>query len=155
MGLTLTGYVRIRTYHAADGRLLADSGWRPNQITDAAVQALAQWLTGANSTGYNPVLAPNYVELGTGSGTPSPSDTSLFQPVASTQVACTERTVLDGPPAQAQWVAVWGPSYGPLSATEAGLFNANGTLFAHIAGLTINLTTTTTTSLAWTWSFTV
>ena len=153
--LALRGRVRLITRSAADGRLLADSGWLPNTICNPAANAIAAWLTGTGNIGYQPVPFPSYAELGTGSGTTAPTDTALFQPVASTNV----KAQILGPnattPSTAQWIFVWGPQYGPLNATEIGLFDGNGLMFAHIAGLTIDLATTTSTSLQWAWDVTL
>ena len=150
--LAIRGRVRIVTRRVADDAILYDSGWQDNTICNPAANAISAWLTGTGNIGYNPVEYPAYAELGTGTGTTEPTDTALFQPVASTNV----KVQIMGPdaatPSIAQWIFVWGPSYGPLNATEIGLFTNSGTMFSHIAGITLDLSNTTSTSIQWQWT---
>lgn len=153
--LAIHGRVRVVTRRRSDDALLRDSGWCPNTVTNAALAALVQWLTGTGNIGYAAAPYPNYVELGTGSGTPAPTDTALFAPVAATntQVAILQPSASN--PAQAEWIVAFPSSVPTGTYTEAGLFTTNGTLFAHVAGLTIDLSASTTTSLQWVWTLSV
>lgn len=157
-GLHLTGRVRVVTRRLADGVLLADTGWRANQVTYYAANALAAWLTGTINRGPQAIHFPNYMELGTGSGTPSPSDTALFAGVSATSTPCSLVAVVSGTPDSSVWTAVWGgPNAGNLAGTysEIGLFDQDGHLWAHLAGLTLGINTTTTTTVQWQWTLTV
>ncbi len=130
----------------------------PNQITYHTANALAAWLTGTINRGPQALHGPSAMELGTGSGTPSASDTALFAGVSATYQPCTELTTVSGTPDSPQWTAVWGgPSAGNIAGTytEIGLFDPNGALFAHLAGLSIQVTTVSTTAIQWQWAITV
>ena len=153
--LRIKGRVRIVT-HALDGRILRDIGWTPNQICNGGAAAIAQWLTSTPNRGQSTVAVPYpaFMELGDGTGTPAPTDTDLFSPNVATNVHVTQSAPMAGSPLIAQWVGVWGPSYGPYSATEIGLLNSAGTLFAHLLA-TIDLTASTSTSVAWQWQLSV
>lgn len=156
-GLTVTGRVRIITRRLTDGRILQDQTV-PNQITYYAANVLAAWFTGTINRGPQAIHFPNYMELGTGSGTPSPSDTALFNGVSATSTPCTQLAVVNGTPNSPQWVAVWGgANAGTIAGTysEVGLFDADGHLFAHVAGLTIEVSTSTTTAIEWQWTLSV
>ena len=153
-GLALHGRIRWRQHDAA-GQCVADSGWRANTLCNPTAYGLVQWLTGTGNIGYAPVPYPHYAMLGTGSGTTSATDTALFTPVSSTQVPAQLMGPSGSNAATATWTFVWGASYGPLNATEIGMFDQNGTLWSHIAGLTLNLNTTTTTTVLWEWTITL
>jgi hypothetical protein len=155
--LRLTGHVRILTRRLADGAVL-DARTIPNQITYYAANALAAWLTGTINRGPQAVPYPRYMELGTGTGTPSPTDTALFDGVSATSTPCSLVTVVNGTPDSPQWTAVWGgASASSIAGTyaELGLFDADGHLWAHLAGLTLTVSTSTSTSVQWQWTLTV
>ncbi len=153
--VAIQGRVRIVTRRRADQAILTDSGWHTNTVTNAALAAMVQWLTGTGNIGYAAAPYPNYVELGTGSGTPEPTDTALFAPVAVTNTRVAILQPAADNPAQAEWIVAFPASAPAGSYTEAGLFTADGTLFAHVAGLTIELSASTTTSLQWVWTLSV
>lgn len=153
--LAIRGRVRIVTRRAADDALVYDSGWQSNTVTNTAIQAVVSWLTGTGNVGYNPVPFPRYIELGTGSGTVSPTDTALFTPVAATNTACSILQPVPSSPNEAEWIATFPTSTPVGTYSEAGLFTNSGAMFAHLAGLTINLSSTTTTSLQWVWTISV
>jgi hypothetical protein len=153
--LTLTGRVRIVT-RSLDGDLLTDSGWIANQICNGGASAVVSWLCGVPNRGQASVAIPYpaYMELGDGSGTPAATDTDLFSPNTSTNVHVTQATPSASNPLIAEWTAVWGPQYGPYSATEIGLLSASRTLFSHLLA-TIDLTTTASTAVTWQWQLSV
>lgn len=153
--LTLTGRIRV-VQRDLTGRVLRDSGYVPNQITNGGASAVAAWLTGSPNRGVasQAIPYPAYMELGDGTGTPAPTDTDLFSPNVATNIHVTQAGPVAGSPLVAQWTAVWGPSYGPYSATEAGLLGSNGTLWSHIMA-TIDLSSDTSTALTWQWQLTV
>ncbi len=144
--VALTGRVRARTV-APDGTVLRDTGWVGNVTCNGMANSVASWLAGLNNRGQNPVPTPQYVMLGTGSGTPAITDTTLFAPDARTLVPVTLQRV-GTTPNTTEWVAVWGPNFAAVSATEAGLMTQAETLFAHVM-ITIALTPGTTTSVQW------
>lgn len=153
--LRIAGRVRIVT-RSLDGRILRDSGFVPNQITNAGAAAIAQWLTGSPNRGASgqAVPYPAYMELGDGTGTPAATDTDLFHPNPATNVHVTQSGPVAGSPLTAQWTAVWGSSYGPYSATEAGLLSASGVLWAHTLA-TVDLSADSSTSIQWQWQLMV
>jgi len=145
-GVGLAGRVRARTWDAT-GHLLRSTGWQRNVTTNGLAAAVAAWLANTPNRGQDPVRTPQYVMLGTGTGTPAVTDTALFAPVAATFVPVTVQRVASTPTVT-EWVAVWGPTYGPVTATEVGLFTITETLMAHVL-LDMGLTPGTTTSLQW------
>lgn len=153
--LTIIGHVRIVQTDAAH-KILRDSGWQANQITNGGASALAAWLTGSPNRGNasQALPYPAYMELGDGSGTPTASDTGLFSPSTATYIHVSQAAPSASNPLIAEWTAVWGPSYGPYSATEVGLFSKSGTLFAHLMA-TIDLTTTSSTAVTWQWQLSI
>ncbi|MCL8207182.1 MAG: hypothetical protein K6V97_03790 [Actinomycetia bacterium] len=156
--LRVYGRVRVITRRVADGTVLTDTGWLPNQITYYAANALAAWLTGTINRGPQGVHFPHYMELGTGSGTPSPSDTALFNGVSATSTPCSQLSVANDTPNSPIWTAVWGgANAGNIAGaySEVGLFDADGHLWAHLAGLTIEVSTSTSTTVQWQWTITV
>ena len=154
--LRIKGQVRIVTRDVWDGRVLRDTGFMPNQITNGGASAIVAWLTSTPNRGASAstILWPSHMELGDGTGTPAPTDTDLFSPNATTLVAVTQAGPTPGNPLVAEWTGVWGSNYGPYNATELGLKNAAGTLFAHTMA-SIDLTSGTTTSVLWQWTLSV
>ena len=150
-GVRLVGRVRVVT-QALDGRALRDTGWRPNQIVNGGAAALAAWLTGTINQGTAPsaVPYPAFMELGSGTTTPAPTDTDLANPNVATYISVSQSAPVAGSLTIAQWVGVWGPQYGPYNATECGLFNSDGTLFSRLLA-TVDLSADTTTTLQWQW----
>lgn len=145
-GLVLSGRVRVQA-HDAQGNLVWDGGWLPNKLTNYMANVLAQWLTGVNNTGYNPVLPPLYVEAGTGSGTPAPTDTNLFTPVSATY----GRTSIQDTPSNgvAEFVSqYYGDANNSGDYTEVGLFDANGNMFAHTM-YSFSIASGQTTTITW------
>ncbi len=149
--LRIAGRVRIVT-RSLDGRVLRDSGFIPNQITNAGAAAIASWLTGVPNRGASgqAIPYPASMELGDGTGTPSATDTDLFSPNVATNIHVTQSGPVAGSPLVAQWVGVWGPQYGPYNGSEIGLLNSQGVLYAHLLA-TIDLTTTASTAVTWQW----
>ncbi len=147
--IALRGRIRAVTRDVATGAIVADTGWLPNATTVGAAGAVAAWLGGANTTGYQPTEPPTAMELGTGTTAATTADTALDAPLADTFVGVSQRSA-DAAAGTTSWVAVWGPQFGGVTATEVGLFAADGTLFAHRTGLTLSLSTTTSTSVEWT-----
>ncbi len=150
MGIVnIHGRVRAVT-HDEQGKVYSDSGWMENQETNWAASAVAQWLAGINNTGYNPVKFPNYMELGTGTGTPAKTDVSLFAAIPATNQKCSSLS------ANANVTTFVSQYYG-VSAnvgtyTEVGLMDSDGHLFGHLmAAISIQLGLSTTV----TWQLTV
>lgn len=135
------------------GNVIQDYGWTPNQVTNYAAQAIAQWLIGRNNTGYSPVAPPAYTELGTGTGTLSASDTNLFSPVAATNQRCSSFT--NPSPNVAQWTSQYvGTANNAGSYTEEGLFDQSGNLWAHLLQA-LTITQALSTTLVWQFTVTV
>ena len=150
--ISISGQVRITTVDS-QGNTVYDSGWVKNQVTDYAASALAKWLIGQNNTGQNPVLPPQYMELGTGTGTPAPTDTNLFTPVTATSQRCA--TFTNPSAGIAQWTSQYfGPVNNAGNYTEEGLFDANGNLWAHLVEA-VTITQGLATTIVWQWTVTV
>lgn len=154
-GLIIKGIVTIRQYDIASGRLIREQTLG-NQITNGGAAAVAQWLCGVPNRGQASIAVPYpaYMELGDGTGTPAPTDTDLFSPNVATNIHVTQSAPSASNPLIAEWVGVWGPSYGPYSAGEIGLLSAQGTLFSHVMA-PINLSASTSTSVTWRWATSV
>ena len=153
--LTLSGRIRVVQRDLA-GRVLRDSGYVSNQITNGGASAVVAWLTGSPNRGVasQAIPYPAYMELGDGTGTPAATDTNLFSPKVATYIAVSQAAPNATNPLIAEWTAVWGPSYGPYSGSEIGLFSRAGTLYAHLLA-TIDLTTTSSTAVTWQWVLSV
>ncbi len=148
MGIvSIHGRVRAVTTDSR-GNTLQDTGWLENQDTNWAADAVAQWLTGVNNTGYNPVKPPNYMELGTGSGAPAKTDYALFAAVPATNQKC---SITSASGNVATLVCqYYGTAANAGTYTEVGLMDSDGHLFGHLmAGISIqqNLSTTVTWQL--------
>lgn len=106
-----------------------------NKVTNYALNYIAQILS---SAAVLPLVFPSKMELGTGAGTPSGSDTNLWTPSAPTMKACSNiQLYLSN---YAQFITTWLTS-DPITGTwtEAGLFDEKNNLWAHIASnITVN-----------------
>ena len=134
------GRVRIVTRDLHTGRMLADSGWSANTVTNGYLAALA-----AASLG-QPMNPATQTELGTGTGTPSVTDTSLFTPDVATILTCSSLTLPTSPINTGQWVSVYTSPAG--SFTEIALLARDGTLYAHKMA-TVTITIGTQTTVTW------
>lgn len=132
----------------ANGNVVSDTGWVPNKCNVNLATAVMEWMTGTNNTGYNPVPWPDHTELGTGTGTPSSTDTDLFAPVAATLQKCSVVGPVSGSPQIGQWITQYmGTTGNAGNYSEAGLKDPNGKLWAHLAGVSIQITQGLTTTL--------
>ncbi|KXB08552.1 hypothetical protein AKJ56_00980 [candidate division MSBL1 archaeon SCGC-AAA382N08] len=125
---TPKGFFRLQLTEGKDGKVVSDSGWKENQITDLGVQDyLVDWLVGDTANG----KSVSHMALGTG-GAPAAADTSLSGEVdkragVSTSII-SSRT--------AQFTAAFASSDSFVTTTQnianVGLFNtsAGGTIFA-------------------------
>lgn len=138
--------------HDEFGNIYADTGWVENQQTNWSASSVAQWYAGVNNTGYNPIKTPNYMELGTGSGTPAKTDVSLFTATPATNQKC---SVASASSNQATLVCqYYGISANVGTYTEVGLMDFDGHLFGHLmSAISIQLSLSTT--VTWVVSFTV
>ena len=100
-----------------------------NTLCQPFLNALAAWSTGANNTGQNPTSPPVSFILGTGTGTPSVSDTALFIPQTGTQTTISTRTTSAS-------TATYSINYtkGQLTGTftEGGLLDSSNNLMSHL-----------------------
>ena len=136
----ITGRVRIVTRDLRTGHLIDDSGWSANTVTNGYLAALAGASLG------QPMSPATQTELGTGTGTPAVTDTSLFTPDSATILTCSSLTLPASPINTAQWVSVY---TGPAGAfTEVGLLAKDGTLYAHKMA-TVTITSGTQTTVTW------
>lgn len=120
-----------------------------NTITNYARAALAQWLAAVstNATGLGtPVLPPDRIALGTGSGTPGTTDAALFAETAGTRKICSIRQVYGS--YYSQFIAQYQTSDPRGTFTEAGLFDAAGNLWAHVM-LNLTLITGQIATIQW------
>lgn len=106
-----------------------------NTVTNFARQQIVSILTNSVSS----IIPPNQMQLGTGSGTPTASDTNLWSPSAGTLKPCT--SIQAYLTYYAQFITTW-LSTDPVQGnwTEVGLKDSNGNLWAHSAislGITV------------------
>lgn len=99
-----------------------------NTVTNFARQQIVAILTNSVSS----IIPPSKMELGTGSGTPSASDTALWSGSSGTLKACS--SIQAYLTYYAQFICTW-LSTDPIVGTwdECGLFDANNNLWAHSA----------------------
>lgn len=122
------GFFRLKITEGEDGKVVSDSGWKENQVTDLGVRDyIIDWLVGDTANG----KSVSHIALGTG-GAPAAGDTSLGGEVdkragASTSIV-SSRT--------AQFTAQFASSNSFVTTTQnianVGLFNTSsgGTIFA-------------------------
>lgn len=96
-------------------------------VTNYMLVSIVNWLTGTSTT--QSQIPPTQVELGTGSGTVTPSDTALWSPVTGTLANCDYLYV------NTQYSTFFGHTYtqGAItgSFTECGLLDTSGNLWMH------------------------
>lgn len=117
-----------------------------NTVTNFARQQIVSILANSVSS----ILTPSKMELGTGSGTPSATDTDLWSPSAGTLKLCS--SIAPYLTYNAQYICTW-LSTDPIQGTwtEVGLKDSNNNLWAHslISG---NITISTGDALSCQWS---
>lgn len=127
------GFYRIQM--TEDNRVVGDSGWRENVVTNLGVnQYLVNWLLGDTGNG----KSVTHMAIGTG-GAPAAADTTLAGQVANGKRAAVSTSVVAS--RTAQFTAAFNSSDSFLTATanisNVGLFNTSatnlGTLFAGAA----------------------
>jgi hypothetical protein len=117
-----------------------------NTVTNFARQQIVAILTNSVSS----IMPPSTMQLGTGSGTPSASDTNLWSPSAATLKQCT--SIQAYLTYYAQFITTW-LSTDPITGTwaEVGLKDSNGNLWAH-SSITSDITISTGDALSCQWS---
>lgn len=143
--ITVAGRVRVVQREYQTGRIVADTGWSANTVTNGYLAALTAWAVGTPN-GIPGVPPATQTILGTGTGTPAVTDTALFAPDTATILACASRVVLPTPANTAQWVSVYTAPLGTYS--ECGLTTADGTLYAHKLA-TITISSDSQTTVTW------
>jgi hypothetical protein len=125
-GYKFVGIVNI-TVTDADGNIVSEKTVH-NTETNYMRQAVAQWLAGVSN---GIVVPPTVIGAGNGTGTPSPTDTSLWSPIAGTT-----RTV-DSITLTRNYYAQFNINYQITDPTgnytELGLFDSNGNMWAHVS----------------------
>lgn len=124
------GFFRVQVNE--NDRLVGDSGWRENQVTNDGINLyLVNWLLGDTANG----KSVTHMGLGTG-GAPASNDTTLTGQPANSKRAAVSTSVVSS--RTAQFTAAFNSSDSFLTATanlsNIGLFNTSatsgGTLFA-------------------------
>jgi len=124
------GFFRVNI--SENGKLVGDSGWRENQVTNLGInQYLVNWLVGDTANG----KSITHMALGTG-GAPASSDTSLAGEPTNSKRATVSTSVVSS--RTAQFTAAFNSSDSFLTASanisNIGLFNTSstgaGTIFA-------------------------
>lgn len=129
-GVGVRGFFRVNV--SESGRIVGDSGWRENQVTNLGInQYLVNWLLGDTANG----KSVTHMGLGTG-GAPASNDTGLAgEPTASKRASVSTSVVSSR---TAQFTAAFNSSDSFLTASanisNVGLFNTSatnaGTIFA-------------------------
>jgi hypothetical protein len=122
------GIIRAQKHDAETGELVSDNTYY-NTDTYFMRQAVAGWIAGTQTTTTTP--PPTQIGAGNGIGTPSPSDTALWSPIAGTQRACDSITITYG--YYAQYNITYQTTDPAGAYTEVGLFDDAGNLWAHAA----------------------
>jgi hypothetical protein len=117
-----------------------------NTVTNFARRQIVSVLTNSVSS----IIPPSKMELGTGSGTPSASDTNLWSPSAPTMKQCS--SIQAYLTYYAQFICTWLSTDSIQGSwTEVGLFDSNNNLWAHSA-ITLGVSIATGDALAAQWS---
>lgn len=154
--LNTVGFVRVIKRDIKTGRVIFDEVFK-NQITNfARAQSAALWVG-------TPVLPPTMIAVGTGSPPPgqtgtTPNDTALWNELDGTRknvdVATTwlsyyaQYTVTYYQNEAIGQVTQQNPN-GLITLTEAGLFDASGNLWAHVALNGVTHDNTSSLSIVW------
>lgn len=131
----LWGHVNINQYKSNQQLLTIqwqvyftyDGSVQNSLMTSYALSALAQWMTGTPNVGANALIPPSQIILGSGSGTPSINDTSLFSPVAGTIKTC--EYIQTSSSGQSYFGHTYNSSDPAGTFTEMGLQDTNGNLW--------------------------
>lgn len=117
-----------------------------NTVTNFARQQIVSILTNKVSS----IIPPSQMELGTGSGTPSASDTDLWSPSAPTLKPCS--SIQQYLTYYAQFICTW-LSTDPIQGSwyEVALKDVNNNLWAH-AAIPLGVTIASGDALACQWS---
>lgn len=109
-----------------------------NIATNYVFNYLAQLISGNASATTQGVSFPNYMKLGTGTGTPHSTDTVLWQEDSSTIQTLNGKSCVDS---SAQFNATWQEFQNSPTYSEIGLFDSSGNMWAHasiLGGITID-----------------
>lgn len=126
--LGFIGIIRAQKRDAVTGEIISDNTYF-NTDTYFARSTIAGWLAGTKTTSSAP--PPTQIGAGNGIGTPSPSDTALWSPIAGTQRLCDAISTAQG--YYAQYNITYQTTDPNGAYTEVGLFDANGNMWAHAA----------------------
>lgn len=119
--------VTLEDIHTGNKRIVTSH----NASLNYSHSALAQWVGGINNTGYQAVVPPSQIELGSGSGTPSAGDVGLFSPYSATLTPLSYVTV--NSPSQGTTTFVFQIPAGKVTTqvTEALMRDVNGNNWFH------------------------
>lgn len=129
-GARVRGFFRVQINE--DGRVVGDSGWRENQVTNLGInQYLVNWLLGDTANG----KSVTHMAIGTG-GAPASNDTTLAGQLTDGKRAAVSTSVVSS--RTAQFTAAFNSADSFLTASanisNIGLFNTSatnaGTIFA-------------------------
>lgn len=95
-----------------------------NMPMNYGLTGMCTWLTGGTIT------RPSQIELGTGTGTVAATDTALWSATANTLKTAQVQQVYNSN--TAEWNATYNPGDPSGTFTEAGLFDTNSNLWAHV-----------------------
>jgi hypothetical protein len=128
MGIVITSKITAFLYESDTKKIISVQEYK-NTLTNTFMNRIAQWLGGANNTGANAVLGASKFQMGTGSGTPAASDTSLFTPVASSLINIAGANVSGN---SVSYIINYPANTTSGTFTEAGLLDANNVLLTHL-----------------------
>lgn len=107
-----------------------DSTIQGSVLTNYALSTFAKWMTGTPNVGAGAVIPPTQIIVGSGSGTPSVSDTALFSPVSGTLKTC-EYSNANLTSHYAALGHTYSASDPSGTFTECGIQDTNGNLWTH------------------------
>lgn len=150
-GMEAVGHVRIIKRSVETGDVVFDETFK-NQITSYACSQMAlMW------TGVMPPIPAN-IAVGTGTGTVTSADTALWSEISgSRQTLDYATTFLNNyvqysvtyDQTQVLGTITSGNTTGLITLTEAGLFDAQGNLWSHVALTNVAHDNTTTLTIQW------
>jgi hypothetical protein len=111
--------------------MVADTTNSAAIITNYMRTAFASWMTGTSNVSGQPgaIVPPNKVQVGTGTGTPQPSDTALWAPISGT-LKTVDMTYISGT-YNVQFAKTYVAADPTGNFTEAGWLDASGNLWMH------------------------
>lgn len=125
-----------------------------NIALNYGIGVFSRWIAGVNNTGQNAVLPPTKIALGSGSGTPAPTDTGLFTAISGAVASLAYATPNSPSNGTTTFVFQIGAGIVTVQVTEAFLSDITNGGFAHtMFGTPFTPSSTETITIQWEFTF--